>query len=178
EARALMAAAGHGNGIKGLDYLVRDVAVFKLWSQAIQEMLRQALNIECSLRTTVESVWFDDIKAGNYDLAIGAIVSTLLDPSDYFNAWYGADGPQNYSFWDNNDFQALSAQIDREVDATKRLTSIRQAEAILERDPPLLPVAWENINDVWYNYVKGHNPREYFGVYDVVRLDTVWLDKT
>jgi peptide/nickel transport system substrate-binding protein len=178
EARALMAAAGHSNGIKGLDYLVRDIAVFKLWSQAIQEMLRQTLNIECNLRTTVESVWFDDIKAGNYDLAIGAIVSTLLDPSDYFNAWYGVDGPQNYSFWDNKDFQALSAQIDREVDATKRLALIRQAEAILEQDPPLLPVAWENVNDVWYNYVKGHNPREYFGVYDVVRLDTVWLDKT
>src|SRR6266403_848162 len=35
EARALMAAAGYGKGIKGLDYLVRDVATFKLWSQAI-----------------------------------------------------------------------------------------------------------------------------------------------
>src|SRR5712675_66954 len=48
EARALMAAAGHSNGIKGLDYLVRDVASFKLWAQAIQAMLREALNIECN----------------------------------------------------------------------------------------------------------------------------------
>jgi ABC-type transport system substrate-binding protein len=177
EARALMAAAGHANGIKGLDYLVRDVASFKLWSQAIQAMLQQTLNIECNLRTVVESVWFDDTKSGNFDLAMGAIVSTLLDPSDYFNAWYGKDGPQNYSFWDNREFQGLAPQIDREVDAAKRLALIRQAEAVMEQDPPLLPVAWENINDVWYNYVKGHNPYEYFGVYDVVRLDTVWLDK-
>jgi len=177
EARALMAAAGHGNGLKGLDYLVRDLAHHKLWAQAIQAMLQQSLNIDCNLRTVVESVWFDDIKNGNYDLAIGAIVSTLLDPSDYFNAWYGKDGPQNYSFWDNKEFQALTAEIDREVDAQKRLAMIRQAEAIMEEDPPLLPVAWEKINDVWYNYVKGHNPYEYFGVYDVVRLDTVWLDK-
>jgi len=177
EARALMAAAGHGNGLKGLDYLVRDLAHHKLWAQAIQAMLQQSLNIDCNLRTVVESVWFDDIKNGNYDLAIGAIVSTLLDPSDYFNAWYGKDGPQNYSFWDNKEFQALIAEIDREVDAQKRLAMIRQAEAIMEEDPPLLPVAWEKINDVWYNYVKGHNPYEYFGVYDVVRLDTVWLDK-
>ena len=29
EAKALMAAAGHPNGIKGLDYLIRDVASFK-----------------------------------------------------------------------------------------------------------------------------------------------------
>ena len=48
----------------------------------------------------------------------------------------------------------------------------------MEQDPPVLPVAWEQINDVWYNYVKGHNPYDYFGVYDVVRWDTFWLDKS
>jgi peptide/nickel transport system substrate-binding protein len=177
EARALMAAAGHAKGLKGLDYMVREIASFKLWSQAVQAMLKESLNIDCNLRTVVDSVWFDDAKSGNFDLAIGAIVSTLLDPSDYFNAWYGKDGPQNYSFWDNKEFQALTAQIDREVDVEKRQDLVRQAEAIMEQDPPLLPIAWEKINDIWYNYVKGHNPYEYFGVYDVVRLDTVWLDK-
>ena len=71
-----------------------------------------------------------------------------------------------------------STQIDREGDAAKRLALVRQAEAIMEEDPPVLPVAWEKINDVWYNYVKGLNPYDFFGVYDVVRQDTVWLDKT
>ncbi len=140
EARALMAAAGHADGIKGLDYMVREIATFKLWSQAIQAMLKEALNIECNLRTVVESVWFGDATSGNFDLAIGAIVSTLLDPSDYFNAWYGKDGPQNYSFWDNKEFQALSAQIDTELDSEKRQDLIRRAEAIMETDPPLLPI--------------------------------------
>ena len=32
-------------------------------------------------------------------------------------------------------------------------------------------------NDGWFNYVKGHNPYNYFGIYDVVRFDTFWLDK-
>ena len=31
--------------------------------------------------------------------------------------------------------------------------------------------------DVWYNYVKGHNPKDNFGTFDVVRFDTFWLDK-
>jgi len=177
EARALMAAAGHADGIKGLDYMVREIATFKLWSQAIQAMLKEALNIECNLRTVVESVWFDDAASGNFDLAIGAIVSTLLDPSDYFNAWYGKGGPQNYSFWDNKEFQALTAQIDVELDSEKRQDLIRKAEAIMEQDPPLLPISWEKINEVWYNYVKGITAADYFGVYDVVRQDTVWLDK-
>jgi ABC-type transport system substrate-binding protein len=177
EAKALMAAAGYANGIKGLDYLVRDVATFRNWSQAFQAMLQQTLNVECKLRTVVESVWFDDTANGNFDLAIGAIVSTLLDPSDYFNAWYGKGGPQNYSFWDNKEFQALTAQIDRENDLTKRKALVRQAEMIMENDPPLLPMSWEKINDVWYDFVKGHNPYEYFGLYDCWRLDTMWLDK-
>jgi peptide/nickel transport system substrate-binding protein len=121
-------------------------------------MLKEALNIQCNLRTVVESVWFDDAASGHFDLAIGAVVGSLLDPSDSFSAWYGKDGPQNYSFWDNKDFQALSTRIDREVDPAKRLPLVRQAEAIMEQDPPLLPIAWERINEVWYNYVKGLNP--------------------
>jgi len=177
EARALMAAAGHSDGIKGLDFMVREIAIFKLWSQAIQAMLKESLNIECNLRTVVDSVWFADAGSGNYDLAIGGLVSALLDPSDYFNAWYGKDGPQNYSLWSNQEFQALSAEIDREIDAEKRQELIRQAEAIMEQDPPLLPVAWERIHELWYNYVRGRNPQGSFGIYDTVRHDTVWLDK-
>ena len=178
EAKALLAAAGYGSGTPPLDFLVRDVATFKLWAQAIQAMLQQSLNIQSKLRTVVESVWFDDIRSGNFDLAVGAIVSTLLDPSDYFNAWYKKGGPQNYSSWDNADFNALLPQIDSEVDAAKRLALIRQAEDIMEKDVPMFPICWEKINDVWYNYVKGHNPKDYFGIYDVVRMDTMWLDKT
>jgi peptide/nickel transport system substrate-binding protein len=177
EARALLTAAGYPNGINNLDYMVRDIAIFKLWSQAIQAMLKAALNVQCNLRTVVESVWFDDATSGHFDLAIGAVVGSLLDPSDSFRAWYGKDGPQNYSFWDNQDFQALTTRIDREVDPAKRLLLVHQAEAIMEEDPPLLPVAWERINEVWYDYVKGLNPAAYFGIFDVVRLDTVWLDK-
>ena len=177
EAKSLMAAAGYANGIKGLDYLVRDVASMKLISQAVQAMLQQTLNVETKIRTVVESVWFDDTASGNFDLAIGAIVSTLLDPSDYFNAWYGKGGPQNYSFWDNKPFQDLLVRIDSEIDPDKRKALIRQAETIMESDPPVLPMTWEKLIDIWYNYVKGHNPHEYFGAYDVTRLDTVWLDK-
>ena len=178
EAKALMTAAGYGSGVKQpLDFLVREVASFKLWAQAIQAMLQQALNVEVKLRPVVESVWFDDIKSGNFDLAIGAVVSTLLDPSDYFNAWYKKDGPQNYGFWNNEAFNALLPGIDTEVDPAKRLALIRKAEEIMEQDPPVLPVSWEKINDVWYDYVKGHNPKEYFGIYDCVRFDTFWLDK-
>ena len=162
---------------QGCRLMVRDAATFKLWSQAIQAMLREILNIETTLRTVQVSVWFDEALAGNFDFTISAIVSTLIDPSDYFNAWYSKDGPQNYSKWINPTFNELVPQIDRELDEAKRKTLVHQAENIMEQDPPLLPVAWEKILDGWYDYVKGHNPYNYFGIYDVVRMDTFWLDK-
>jgi peptide/nickel transport system substrate-binding protein len=141
-----------------VDFLVRDAPDLKLWAVAIQAMLQEALNIETRQRTIQISAWFDDAQSGNFDLTISAIVSTLLDPSDYFHAWYSKDGPQNYSQWQNPAFQALVPQIDRARDDAPRKALIRQAEDILEQAPPLLPIAYQKINDCWYNYVKGVNP--------------------
>jgi peptide/nickel transport system substrate-binding protein len=175
EARRLMQEAGYGQGIKGLDFVVRDIQTFKLWAVAIQAMLKEHINIETNLRTVQTSVWFDEATAGNFDLAISAIVSSLMDPSDYFTAWYGANGPQNYSGWNNEQFQALAKQIERELDDTKRKAMVRKAEDIMEQDPPLIPISYEQIYDAYYNKVKGQNPSTFFGIYDVVRWDNVWL---
>jgi peptide/nickel transport system substrate-binding protein len=175
EARKLMQAAGYGQGLKGLDFCVRDIPTFKLWAVAIQAMLKEHINIECNLRVVQTSVWFDEAQAGNFDLAISAIVSTLMDPSDIFSAWYGKDGPQNYSRWTNAAFHDLASQIERELDDTRRKAMVRKAEDMLEQDPPLIPVAYEQIYDAYYNKVHGQNPSTFFGIYDVVRWDNVWL---
>lgn len=175
EARRLMKEAGYGNGLRNLDFVVRDIPTFKLWAVAIQAMLKEHLNIESNLRVVQTSVWFDEAQAGNFDLAISAIVSTLMDPSDIFSAWYGKDGPQNYSRWTNPAFHDIASQIERELDDTKRRQMVRKAEDILENDPPLIPVAYEQIYDAYYNKVKGQNPSTFFGIYDVVRWDNVWL---
>jgi peptide/nickel transport system substrate-binding protein len=175
EAKKLMAAAGYANGLRNLDFVVRDIPTFKLWAVAIQAMLKEHLNIESNLRVVQTSVWFDEAQAGNFDLAISAIVSTLMDPSDIFSAWYGKDGPQNYSRWTNAPFHDIASQVDRELDDNKRRALVRKAEDILENDPPLIPVAYEQIYDAYYNRVHGQNPSTYFGIYDVVRWDQVWL---
>ena len=50
---------------------------------------------------------------------------------------------------------------------------VRQAEAILESDPPSCRSPYEKIYDAWHNRVRGQNPGTFFGIYDVVRWDTV-----
>jgi ABC-type oligopeptide transport system substrate-binding subunit len=175
EAKKLMAAAGYPNGLKNLDFVVRDLASFKLWAVAIQAMLKENLNVESNLRVVQTSQWFEEAGSGNFDLAISAIVSSLMDPSDYFTAWYGKGGPQNYSGWTNEEFHTLAHNLEREVDENKRKAMIPRAEEILENDPPLVPVAWEQIYDAFYNRVRGQNATKFFGIYDVTRWDTVWM---
>ena len=60
-------------------------------------------------------------------------------------------------------------------DIDKRKAMIPKAEEILENDPPLVPVAWEQIYDAFYNRVHGQNATKFFGIYDVTRWDTVWM---
>ena len=75
EAKKLMAEAGYAGGLKNVDFLVRGVNTFKLWSVAIQAMLKETLNIECNLRTVEISQWFEDAAAGNFDLSISACLT-------------------------------------------------------------------------------------------------------
>ncbi|HSB69749.1 MAG TPA: ABC transporter substrate-binding protein [Candidatus Methylomirabilis sp.] len=175
EAKRLLAEAGHAGGIKNLTFVVRDMISYKLWGVAVQSMLKETLNIETNLRIVQASQVYEDAAAGNFDLLITSITSTLMDPSDFFGSWYGKDGPLNFSQWTNPAFHDLARQIEREVDQGKRKSMVRQAEGILESDPPLLPLCYEIIYDAWHDRVRGQNPSTYFGIYDVDRWDNVWL---
>ena len=64
EAQKLMKEAGYGQGLKGLDFVVREANTFKLWAVAIQAMLKETLNIECKLRVVQISQWFEEAAAG------------------------------------------------------------------------------------------------------------------
>lgn len=177
EARRLMTEAGYPKGLKDVDFLIRDVLNYRLWAVAIQAMLKEAINVETKLKTVQQSQWFDDAAAGKFDIALAGVISSLMDPSDYFTAWYGKGGPLNYSQWVNEPVHELARQIDRELDAAKRKALVRRAEAMMEQDPPLIPLGWEKLSDGWHTYVKGNNPYKVFGLYDVARWDTVWLDR-
>ena len=46
------------------------------------------------------------------------------------------NGPQNYSQWHHEPFDKLVDQIDHELDQEKRKGLMRQAETLMEQDPP------------------------------------------
>jgi ABC-type transport system substrate-binding protein len=178
-ARKLMAEAGYPNGagIGELDLLVRSAAHLDIMAQVAQETLRKELGIKTKIRSLSIPLWVEDVIKTNFDLTVAASIGNTRDPSEYFRAWYGTGGPQNYSLWSNKEFDNLMDQIDRELDPKKRIQLTRDAEAIMEQDPPLAPTAWEQMTEGWWKYVKGNNPANNVGIYDTERMDTFWLDK-
>ena len=78
---------------------------------------------------------------------------------------------------DGQPFLALGIQTNNSSNYPAVLPQVWPVVDAIHANLVETPVAWEQINDVWYDYVKGLNPYDFFGVYDVVRQDTVWLDK-
>ena len=178
-ARALLVDAGfpNGEGFPELDFLVRSIAHIDLQAAAIQNMLLNELNIKTNIRNQTAGVWFDDAQNGNFDLTATSTEMAAVDPSGYFRGFYGKDGPQNWSFWENDEFESFLDRIDREADPVERLKLIRDSELLMEQEVPLAPVAWETLNVGFANYVKGHSTAENIGLYDRGRMATMWLDK-
>jgi ABC-type transport system substrate-binding protein len=179
DARVLLAEAGYpdGEGFPELDFLVRAVSHFDLHAVAVQEMLRTGLNIKSNIRSQQVGVWFEDAEKGNFDITNGAVEWASAEPSFAFRSTYSAGAGQNYGGWENAEFETYLDQIDRELDPVKRLKLIHDAELLLEREAPLLPLAYEIITVGYHNYVKGLDYANNIGVYDVGRLDTAWFDR-
>ena len=160
EARALMAAAGQSDGIKGLDFMVREIAIFKLWSQAIQAMLKESLNIECNLRTVVEFGMVRrrrerQLRLGDRGPRVGAarplrllqrLVRQRRAAELFALGQPGIPGPVGPNRPGNRRREASGSDPPR-----------RSGHG---QDPPLLPVGWERIHELWYNSVKGRHAHE------------------
>jgi ABC-type transport system substrate-binding protein len=174
EAKRLMAEAYPNGYNEPIDYLVRQGASTLIVAETIQQMLNQGLGLETEIRRSQGAQWIEDARTGAFVLTQGHVISVTDDPSDYFRDWYL--GASNYGNWENAEFVALLDQIDKEQDPVKRTALVAEAEAIMDADVPgQIVVDWSMINTAWYSYVKV-KPRV-FGLYDVHRWQTAWLDK-
>jgi len=67
EAKRLMQEAGYEQGMKGLDFVVRDIPFQLAWAPIVQDMLKRELKIESSIRQVASGVWYDGSDEGFRD---------------------------------------------------------------------------------------------------------------
>jgi len=179
EAKKLMAAAGYENGFKEqLVFLQRGLTGpgIEIYAPAFQDMLKRNLGLESVIKTIETSVYWDQVRAGDYHYTSGAPAGAINDPSDYWAQWFKTKGPQNYAMWSNPKFDEILSRLDKELDLEKRKAIAREGEALLEEEQPMFIHGWDNVPRIWRKNVKGVS-QDIVGSYICVRYDTMWLDK-
>jgi len=178
EARRLMKEAGYENGIKGLDFLIRDISFYLSWGPIVQDMLKRELKIESTIWQVASGVWWEEAQRGNFDISIYGYGATIPHVADYWNAGFKMGGGYNFYGYSNPAFDAIVAETARESDPAKLKALMDRGIEILDRDIPA--IAWSNpvVPIAWWDNVKGHGTAtKGVNFWEGMRDEIWWLDK-
>ena len=125
-------------------------------AQAIQDMWVKNLGIEVTLENAEWNVFLDTVNNMDFQIARMGWLGDFNDPMNFLEMYYDADGGNNNTGWENEEFQKLLDQSQTETDPEKRLGLLKQAEEIIVNEMPIIPIYFytnnwvqaENLKDV------------------------------
>jgi peptide/nickel transport system substrate-binding protein len=128
--------------------------------EAIVQQQLKSIGIDITANSLPANVVFgpSGIPSGNYDLADFAWV-TAPDPSGFVPIW-GCGGPSNYLHYCNRAATKLLNASNHELNPTKRAKEIAQADALMAKDVPTIPLYSRPNPLIWKSAVLGmkNNP--------------------
>lgn len=140
EAKDLLAQAGYGpdNPLKMvLRYNTSDnhkriaVAISSMWKQ---------IGVETELFNAEVKVHYADLKQADFEVARAAWVADYNDAQNFLYLLETRTGANNYGRYSNPEFDELMLKAEIEGDLEVRATLLQQAEALVMRDLPLIPI--------------------------------------
>lgn len=165
----LLQQAGYTKGSSGiyqdskgrrLSFSIINIAGYSDWAasvQLIQDNLKMS-GIELTAQNLDSNAYFGKLFSGNFDLAYGSI-NTSPGPSPFYElrntldsrttAALGATATGDYGRYNNPAVDALFDQFSATTDLAKQHDLIKQVEAIVLEDVPVIPVT-EGV--AWYEY--------------------------
>jgi len=174
-AQQLMADAGYGDGLSGIELLAAAGPQGELLAPAFQDMLKRHLNIETEIRIVERALLGSEQQSGNYQLMVHTRGHSVSDISPRGNLWWATGGSQNFGGYSNPDFDALLGSIDVELDVETRVGQIADAQNLLDENPPEYLVGYTYHLPMWNNRVHGLAlDRRIFAEWG--RMETVWID--
>jgi len=169
KAQSLLQGAGYSKGSDGifkdasgkrLSFSIINIAGYTDWVasvQVIQDNLKQA-GIEIKPQNLEATAYFDKLFTGNFELAYGS-VNTSPGPNPYYElrntlhsattAALGETAPGDYGRYKNSAVDTLFDQFGATTDQAQQHTLIKQVEAVMLEDVPVIPVT-EGV--AWYQY--------------------------
>ncbi|GGE14976.1 dipeptide-binding protein DppE [Marinithermofilum abyssi] len=112
-------------------------------AEAIQEMYRKHLGVNIKLRAMETKVFFDNQKSQNYTLSRSTFLPDYNDPYNYLES-FQTDHPTNRTGWSNKKYDELLKKAGAETDESKRIQLLHEAEKILMKEMPIIPLYYYN----------------------------------
>ncbi|MGG1571704.1 peptide ABC transporter substrate-binding protein [Fictibacillus sp. NRS-1165] len=142
----------------------------KKTAEAVQEMLKKNLGVDVKLTNQEWKTYLDTTKQKNFQMARMGWIGIYVDPTPILDYYLG-DSPNNRTNWVNPKYDQLLAQSKKEQNEGKRMELLHQAEDVLMKDLPFLPVYYYSNNYLTSKKFKGI-------VYPVNRYPYVrWAEK-
>lgn len=142
EARRLLTEAGYGLGGKPLPTIEihyntseahRDIA------EVIAETWSKELGVSAKLLNQEWKVYLDTQTNMQYDVSRSAWIGDYADPNTFLDMFVTGGG-NNKTGWSSADYDRLVREAGQELDTIKRAELLKQAEAILVAELPILPI--------------------------------------
>lgn len=141
EARALLAAAGYPDGkdFPPVEIHYNTSEAHSSIAQVIALAWQDELGIRTKLRNEEWKVYLDTQQNLRFQVSRSAWIGDYADPNTFIDMFV-TDGENNKTGWGNPKYDALVAAAASELDATRRLELLGEAEALLLEEMPILPI--------------------------------------
>lgn len=159
EAKKLLAEAGYlgGKGFPKFEVKMNADPVNTKVFEAIQQMWRKELGIDCTLSSEDFRVYLTTMQTLAFDALRSRWVGDFNDPATFTDLFTSTSGNNNTG-WKNPAYDRLIAAASRELDTGKRFDLLRQAEAIVLDEVPATPVFYGTRTYLIHPDVKGWVP--------------------
>ena len=141
EAKKLMSEAGYpnGEGFPTLEYITNNTATHMAIAESVLNMWKEVLGINVTLSSQDWSVFVETRNSGDYQIARDGWLADYNDPLSFIDM-YVTGGGNNKPQYSNTEYDNLVKQVQSSSDNNERMSLMHQAEDILARDIPVVPL--------------------------------------
>lgn len=156
EAQKLMAEAGYpgGKGFPQIKYLYNTAENHKKIAVVLSKAWKEKLGIDVVPYNQEWKVYLNSQTNMDYDISRSGWIADMADPMNFVEMFI-TDGGNNKTGFSNKDFDRLISQARIERDLNKRNKMMEQAEAILMKELPVLPIFNYTAQSLVQHYVSG-----------------------
>jgi oligopeptide transport system substrate-binding protein len=148
-AQQLLADAGYpdGAGWPGLELTYNTSESHLKVAVALQQMWKDALNIDVTLRNQEWKVYLDSVDQMNFQMARRGWIGDYVDPNNFLDLFLCGGGNNNTGFCDPRYDALVKQQAPRAKSREERYALLSAAETLLMEQMPILPI---------YTYTSNH----------------------